>query len=138
MKIKIKELYKIKKIIYKCENNSVIEEMGYKPVDKFLIMCKVTLLDNQEKTEINFDNTVKGKITITCDRCLELFEYEICFNNVNKYDINEFKDEIDIDKEIRDNILLSFPMKFLCKDDCKGICQICGVNRNKEKCICKI
>ena len=45
--------------------------------------------------------------------------------------------EIDIRTEIRDALLLAVPMKLLCSEDCKGICQYCGANLNSEKCLCK-
>ena len=33
-------------------------------------------------------------------------------------------------------IVLSVPTKYLCKEDCKGICQTCGANLNTEPCGC--
>ncbi|MGB9809870.1 MAG: YceD family protein, partial [Caldanaerobacter sp.] len=34
-------------------------------------------------------------------------------------------------------VILSLPMKFLCKEDCKGLCPICGTNLNYGSCSCK-
>lgn len=45
--------------------------------------------------------------------------------------------ELDIRTEIRDALLLAVPMKLLCREDCKGICQGCGANLNNEECRCK-
>lgn len=35
---------------------------------------------------------------------------------------------------ITDEILLAMPMKVLCRDDCKGICKVCGKNLNLTDC----
>jgi uncharacterized protein len=46
-------------------------------------------------------------------------------------------DTIDLGDVMRDEFYLALPMKPLCKDDCKGLCPVCGINRNRETCGCK-
>ncbi|MCR5485868.1 MAG: DUF177 domain-containing protein [Clostridiales bacterium] len=41
------------------------------------------------------------------------------------------------DDLIRDDIFLSMPSKFLCREDCKGLCPSCGKNLNEGPCSCK-
>jgi|SRR5262245_43961335 len=48
------------------------------------------------------------------------------------------EDTIDLAELMRDEFYLALPMKPLCQDDCKGLCPVCGVNRNRETCTCKI
>ncbi|MEW5694227.1 MAG: YceD family protein, partial [Candidatus Hydrogenedentota bacterium] len=36
--------------------------------------------------------------------------------------------------ELRQQMVLSLPMKFLCRDDCLGLCPVCGENRNIRHC----
>ena len=43
---------------------------------------------------------------------------------------------IDISKDVRDYMILSIPMKRLCKEDCKGLCVKCGTDLNKKLCDC--
>ena len=43
---------------------------------------------------------------------------------------------LDIDRELVEDLLLEFPVKLLCKDDCKGICSKCGKNLNISSCDC--
>jgi uncharacterized protein len=43
---------------------------------------------------------------------------------------------LDLDKAIRDNIILNLPMKQLCSDECKGLCGKCGKNLNEGQCSC--
>lgn len=37
---------------------------------------------------------------------------------------------------VRQNILLEIPIQPLCSEDCKGICPVCGVNKNNNNCSC--
>lgn len=47
-----------------------------------------------------------------------------------------YGDFIEIDECIREQIVLSIPMKILCQDRCKGLCPECGKNLNREACTC--
>ena len=44
---------------------------------------------------------------------------------------------MDLDELIRTDILLELPTKFLCKEDCKGLCPTCGKNLNEGACNCQ-
>lgn len=49
----------------------------------------------------------------------------------------EYRDEtIDLGEVVREQFFLALPMKPLCRDDCKGLCPVCGVNHNRETCEC--
>ncbi len=43
---------------------------------------------------------------------------------------------IDLTQAVYDQMMLSLPLARLCKDDCRGICSHCGINRNKQSCTC--
>ncbi len=45
--------------------------------------------------------------------------------------------KLDLVLPIRDEFLLSFPMRFLCKEDCKGLCTRCGADLNLGECACE-
>ena len=89
-------------------------------------------------------------IEIPCDRCLEIVPtvFELQFSkNVNLSD-EEGTDELDeknyidgynldVDKLLYNEILIGWPMKILCSEDCKGICNTCGQNLNKGTCNCE-
>lgn len=50
----------------------------------------------------------------------------------------EYRDEtIDLGEVVREQLYLALPMKPLCQEDCKGLCPVCGVNRNRETCACQ-
>ena len=43
---------------------------------------------------------------------------------------------LDIDEQLREQIEMEFPMRFLCREDCKGLCPKCGKNLNEGECDC--
>ncbi|MGH9321108.1 MAG: YceD family protein [Vicinamibacteria bacterium] len=44
---------------------------------------------------------------------------------------------IDVSQMIVEQIVLALPMKLLCREDCRGLCPECGVNRNQTSCECE-
>ena len=83
----------------------------------------------------------------SCDRCSTdftremdmLFEHKLAQTLVDdgNDDYIETPDFIlELDDIVISDILLSLPQKNLCKDDCKGLCQICGKNLNEGDCSC--
>lgn len=73
---------------------------------------------------------------IICSRCLDKVRLDDKYVFKKSYEADSFKDYLEIDEDIREEVLLNFPMKLLCKTDCKGICSRCGKNLNHEKCDC--
>lgn len=45
---------------------------------------------------------------------------------------------IDIDELVRDDILLELPSKYLCSNECRGLCPKCGANLNEKTCGCTV
>ena len=43
---------------------------------------------------------------------------------------------LDMDEQLRAQLEMEFPVRFLCHEDCKGLCQRCGKNLNEGKCDC--
>lgn len=100
--------------------------------------------------------SIKVEVELICSRCLEEFIYIInpqfrfSLSPVSSEKIpfeKELKpedmdkefyegDAIDLGKIIKNQIILSLPLNPLCRDDCKGLCQHCGINKNKESCEC--
>ena len=44
---------------------------------------------------------------------------------------------LDVDQLIHEEILVRWPSRVLCKEDCKGICKRCGANLNVASCRCQ-
>ena len=83
-----------------------------------------------------------------CDRCLTPIRKTLAFDftkDAQKDDISGEYEGIDVapdetfdaEAETLHEILISFPVKHLCKDDCKGLCPVCGCDRNVTECSCE-
>ncbi|NLK43441.1 MAG: DUF177 domain-containing protein [Tissierellia bacterium] len=46
------------------------------------------------------------------------------------------EDSLDLNEYVINQVILSLPMKTLCKEDCKGLCPKCGADLNRSKCDC--
>ena len=89
---------------------------------------------------------VKTNLKLTCSRCLDTFIYPIDidieerFSNNKELENEEIMfvdgDTLDITEIIENSIISTLPIKRLCKEDCKGLCSQCGVNKNLENCSC--
>lgn len=92
-----------------------------------------------------------GKLSFTenlqCDRCLKQIAHKKTINvNVSlidsgvqnqKYEYAYEGSKLDITDIIKDEILLNMPIKHVCSESCLGICPICGIDLNMNKCSCK-
>lgn len=95
---------------------------------------------------LHFDGHIKCDVTLRCSRCTEEFTYAIDIEANEEFsrdDENEDDniifiegDKIDITDIIERNILLTLPIKPLCSESCKGLCQSCGTNLNINTCNC--
>lgn len=95
--------------------------------------------------EIEYD--AKLDYHILCGRCLtEPRKTEtISFSHVLVLDLNEEDNgdfivlsggQLDLDDLATSDILLEMPSVVLCDEDCKGLCPVCGANRNETNCGC--
>ena len=84
-------------------------------------------------------------LSVVCSRCLEPLEYalDIQANVVFSKTPDEYEGELLFEEEhiilddfIKNEISLHLPFRFLCKQDCKGLCPVCGVNKNVSECMC--
>ena len=84
---------------------------------------------------------VEGKVATRlsglCGRCLEPVEEEVNADNICLFLEIGDEEEMDISEDIRSEMLLALPMTLLCSDDCRGLCPVCGANRNRTVCGCE-
>ena len=113
-----------------------------------------------EKSPISFTftNVGKGKAKVEggaritfrtcCDRCLTevptqlVLEFDRLVTSPGVED-EEADDlgfmegyQLDVEAFVHNEILVNWPAKILCGDDCKGICPVCGQNLNIRDCGC--
>lgn len=102
---------------------------------------------------------VAFKAYLKCARCLECFTKEFQASlylvyihgkdpkkDAEKVDLKFSEVErvylsgnsIDLSVGIREAIVLSIPITLLCHEGCRGLCPVCGINKNTKKCKCKV
>ena len=94
--------------------------------------------------------TVSCTLQVVCDRCLaELtqdysydFSHTVVRSLQSEGDIYDTylvaqHDSIDMNETAISDLLLMLPTKILCREDCKGLCDICGCNLNESTCDCR-
>lgn len=106
--------------------------------------------------EIRVHGHIEGAFSAECDRCLERVQRDFDQDFVLHYrPVADEPDETEVeltarDAEIayfegeglrlsdvvREQVMLWLPMHWLCREDCRGICPICGENRNLVNCDC--
>jgi len=90
---------------------------------------------NKYDNVINIVGKVVGTMSFECSRCLNLFEQKMEIPFECSFTKEEF--ECDVTEEIRETVLLNIPMQPLCSKGCKGLCPICGNNKNEKDCFCE-
>lgn len=91
-------------------------------------------------------------VRIPCSRCLDEVDWEFTLDIQRKADMKQSAEDriknldesnyitgmdLDTDRLVCDEILIQWPLKVLCKEDCKGICSQCGQNLNHGECDCE-
>jgi uncharacterized protein len=107
--------------------------------------------------QIRIVGQLETRIEMVCARCLEpVFEevhrdFDLFYQPLPKGVRHEEERLKDDDTEIaffegeglfladvlKEQVLLSLPMKVICQSDCRGLCSSCGANLNHEDCRCE-
>jgi len=104
---------------------------------------QIELIRNQDgfRSQVAF----KGFVESECGRCLEAFQEELNGSFEEHFTfpfVDSSDDEIEVPESgdvdfkpiLHDYLLMEIPIKPVCRPDCKGLCDICGANRNKTAC----
>ena len=93
-----------------------------------------------------FKAKIKTTLEMVCSRCLDTFIYPIDIDIEERFTTNNksedddvivvMNDVLDITEIVETSIISTLPIKRVCKDDCKGLCQVCGCNLNYDSCSC--
>lgn len=106
--------------------------------------------------EVFVNGHVETRTQVECDRCLKPVEipveadFELEYITGAEYEstgvaelteaemsVSVFDGEaLDLDEIVKEQILLAVPTRMLCREDCKGICPECGIDRNTGECSC--
>ena len=129
-------------------SDSVLRPAG--PVD-------VHLRIERHGSEVSVHGEIHGRVILQCCRCLKDFQREhslgvdLHYHPSEEIEVEEVyeipaeeadigfyrDDELDITQLLREQMILSLPMKPLCTEACKGLCPVCGADLNTEACGCR-
>lgn len=124
---------------------SGMELGGVKP---FCAPVKAEVLLRAFGGSVAMEAQAEFALTMPCDRCCETFtrDYACLFSHTIVREVASSEDagelivaedgRLDLDGLLREDILLELPGKFLCREDCKGLCPECGKNLNEGPCGC--
>ncbi len=115
----------------------------------------VTVSPQQERVQVC--GSVEAQVTLSCCRCLGEFsqligkEFDLLYEpdpavetegeeialSYGDLGIGFYRnDELDLAAIIGEQILLEIPMKPVCRENCLGLCSICGADLNEGRCDC--
>ncbi len=135
-------------------NNLLIEETAFNLFIKPLkLRFSFSLMPSKD---IVFKGSANGTVELTCDRCLNNFIWNMDFKfgyilspgkdtvaSLNKKVEEEGIEKsyyngyhIDLREYIVEQIRLNLPDYAHCREDCRGLCHICGTNLNESRCVC--
>ena len=107
--------------------------------------------------DLTLSGRMAGRVRLVCRRCLEEFPYKFSrdfyLDLLPEIDVRDRTgdkqlkkeeleqgyyqgDQLDLDQILAEQIVLSVPENPLCRDDCGGLCPVCGANRNLRGCHC--
>ena len=106
--------------------------------------------------QVDVAGKITGEIELDCARCLNKASYTLDFpfkavfvteeNYTTDAEAELRGDDlevavydgasIDLSELAREQILLNLPIRFVCRDDCRGLCRRCGADLNNQDCDC--
>lgn len=110
-----------------------IEAEGIKIPGHVKVRAYVTRITNA----VSVDLSIELKMQLSCSRCLEEFISDYRKKTMLNYQVERPDQVIDLNPDIREEIMLDYAVKNLCKPDCRGLCLKCGMNLNEKECNCK-
>ena len=96
---------------------------------------------------VAMEERVSFRLTMPCDRCAAVFTRDYAQSYAHTL-VRETQGEedgqlvlvpeekLDLQELVLEDLLLDMPGQFLCKEDCKGLCHLCGKDLNEGPCTC--
>ena len=117
----------------------------------FVAPIDVNVTLDRHDPYLELDITLQSQVRSECDRCL--IEYDWVLSNASpmlyvlgRVPSGEAVDDpgigylpvnttdVDLTQDVRDLIMLAIPGKRLCREDCRGLCPVCGADWNLQDC----
>jgi len=143
------------------ESFPVLKEMIDSGVCKFRTPLKAALRAQLLGDMVELEGDISTAVRLDCGRCLQPFEMPIESKFALTYsqrepapeqsgpNLEELEltaedmglihyqgEEINLENEIQEQVVLAFPLRVLCRPDCRGLCPKCGADLNAAECDC--
>jgi uncharacterized protein len=101
----------------------------FKQVEPLIVRAVAELMGGQ----IRITGSLHTRIEMVCARCLEAVRLKDDDTEIGFFD----GDGLFLIDILTEQMLLTVPMKVICRSDCRGLCPQCGANMNSEECRCE-
>lgn len=143
------------------ESFPVLKEMVDSGVCKFLTPLKAALRAQLIGGLVELEGQISTAVRLDCGRCLQTFEMPIeskfALTYSQREPIPEHRgsnqeeleltaediglihyqgEDINLENEIQEQVVLAFPLRALCRPECRGLCPECGADLNAAECDC--
>jgi len=112
------------------------EEITAKALDVETDTVKLEAEISKITNAVTVKLSLSAKLSLVCGRCLNEFEIDLKKKLQLNYPVGKGDLVIDLGPDIRQEIILDYPLKPLCRPECKGLCHKCGKNLNEGGCSC--
>lgn len=117
-----------------------IDDSVYGFADDYLVPfagLRYHLFAQQLGGELLVRGSLEQDFSAVCSRCGADFDFTAKIPDfVTSLEVDEKSEFMDLTNELRDSIILSLPTYPVCREDCRGICPVCGRNLNEGSCLC--
>lgn len=130
---------------------------GWQQIGDLRSSGEAELVDPFGVREIHIRGAIHGELEVPCARCLEptrvpltvpIDLYYRPMSQIAREEevaISEAEAEIgfyeggglELADVVREQVLVALPMRSICREDCRGLCPVCGANRNGNPCSCR-
>ena len=107
---------------------------------------------------IALQGRLSATVEVDCDRCLSPVtipvdgNIDLRYTTVQDYQSSPASEieaadmtlsvfdgaAIDLDEAVKEQLLLAVPARTVCREDCRGLCPVCGADRNRSECQCQV
>jgi len=142
------------------ENFPVLAEMAANGECKFAAPIRTALRALRIGDLVEIDGDIETSVRLPCSRCLQPFETSLkphfaltymhqVTDGIEDNEPQEVElsaedtgivyfqgEKINLNGTIQEQVVMEFPLRALCKQDCKGLCPKCGADLNEDLCDC--
>ena len=151
MILQLKQIFEGQKQLLDFETEIPCEELEQlEPYDTYAAPVRIKGSVKNRAGVITLDMNVAASLEQTCDRCMKAFVREYSYDPSHTlvtaldneedegYEYDDYvtcpDKTLDVSELALTDLKLGMPTKILCKEDCKGLCPVCGKDLNEGAC----